>query len=202
VQPLVRGFSRYFTWLHFKRTPSAVIRQHEQLPAGAKFAGSLRRRSYWSEEGKDRHYLLGAIFQLLEEEGWRYSADTGWKEWDIQIYGNFWWSTILQTVTEYHGGGKCLTRAAVRSRFVTTTVIINLFLLSILIYRQLTVGEADLWFLLPYCGFVIFLATRARRLKERVAELVDLAAYRAGLQRMTRQSIATTPEIEEPAEVA
>ena len=121
VQPLVRGFSRYFTWLHFKRTPRGVISTHEQLPPGAVGRG-LRRRAFWSEEGRDRHHLLGAIFQLLEEEGWRYSIDTGWKEWDIQIYGNFWWSTVLQTVTEDHGGGKRLTRVRLRSRFVTSTI--------------------------------------------------------------------------------
>jgi hypothetical protein len=46
--------------------------------------------NFWSEEGRDRHHLLGTIFQLLEEEGWRYSTDTGWNEWDIQIYGNSW----------------------------------------------------------------------------------------------------------------
>ncbi|MGH8100616.1 MAG: glycosyltransferase, partial [Chthoniobacterales bacterium] len=33
VQPLVRGWSRYFTWLHFKRTPRTVLRSHEHLPA-------------------------------------------------------------------------------------------------------------------------------------------------------------------------
>src|SRR5438067_9268877 len=48
LQPLVRGFSRYFTWLHFKRTPRGVIRAHEQLPAGATGRG-LRRRVFWSE---------------------------------------------------------------------------------------------------------------------------------------------------------
>ena len=60
--------------------------------------------------------------RLLEEEGWRYSTDTGWNEWDVQIYGNFWWSITLQTVTEYHGGPKCLTRAGLRYRFVPTTI--------------------------------------------------------------------------------
>ena len=94
----------------FKRTPRSVIRAHEYLPADGSVTGSLGRQIFWSEEGRDRHSLLGAIFQLLEEEGWRYSTDTGWNEWDIQIYGNFWWSVALQTVTEYHGGGKCLTR--------------------------------------------------------------------------------------------
>ena len=188
AQPLVRGWSRYFTWLHFKRTPRTVISKHEQLPAGAEFAGSLRHRCYWSEEGKDRHHLLGAIFALLNEEDWRYSTDTGWNEWDIQIYGNFWWSIVLQTVTEYHGGPKCLTRAGLRHRFVTTTVIINLVVLSLIAYHQLNSDHFDLWLLLLYLGFVAFLGNRARVLKARVAELVDLAAYRAGLQRILRRS--------------
>src|SRR5947199_46829 len=114
VQPLVRGFSRYFTWLHFKRTPANVIRKHEHLPESARSRGSLSRRVFWSEQGRDRHYLLGEMFRLLDEEGWRYSADSGWNDWDIQIYGNFWWSIALQTVTEYHGGGRCLTRVRLR----------------------------------------------------------------------------------------
>jgi hypothetical protein len=187
VQPLVRGFSRYFTWLHFKRTPGSVIRAHEHLPERSRFAGSLSRRVFWNEQGRDRHYLLGAIFELLDEEGWRYSTDSGWNEWDIQIYGNFWWSIALQTVTEYHGGGKCLTRVRLRNRFVTTTIIFNLIALSLLIYHQLNISHVDLWILVPYLLFLVFLWTRARLLKSRVVELVDLAAHRAGLQRMTRR---------------
>src|SRR5437588_7725253 len=160
VQPLVRGFSRYFTWLRFKRTPANVIRKHEHLPQRDRFAGGLSRRVFWSDQGRDRHFLLGAIFQLLDEEGWRYSTDSGWNEWDIQIYGNFWWSTTLQTVTEYHGGGKCLTRVRLRHRFVTTTIIFNLLVLSLLIYRQLHASHIDFWLIIAYSLFVIFLATR------------------------------------------
>jgi GT2 family glycosyltransferase len=203
VQPLVRGFSRYFTWLHFKRTPASVIRTHEHLPERSRFAGSLSRRIFWSEEGRDRHYLLGTIFELLDEEGWRYSTDSGWNEWDIQIYGNFWWSIALQTVTEYHGGGKCLTRVRLRSRFVTTTIIFNLVVLSLLIYRQLNISHIDLWVLVPYLLFLVFLWTRARLLKSRVAELVDLAAHRAGLERVTGRGKVvrskSTPRVEMPA---
>jgi glycosyltransferase involved in cell wall biosynthesis len=186
IQPLVRGWSRYFTWLHFKRTPRSVISTHEHLPEGAGPRGGGLRRTYWSEEGKDRHHLLGQIFQLLDEEGWRYSTDTGWNEWDIQIYGNFWWSVVLQTVTEYHGGPKCLTRVRLRYRFVPTTVIFNLVAVSILIYRQLNTSHLDLWSIIPFAIFLVFLADRARALKKRVIELVDVAAYRAGLQRMAR----------------
>ena len=202
VQPLVRGFSRYFTWLHFKRTPAGVIRAHEHLPERSRITGSLSRRVFWSEQGRDRHYLLGAIFELLDEEGWRYSTDSGWNEWDIQIYGNFWWSIALQTVTEYHGGGKCLTRVRLRNRFVTTTIIFNLIVLSLLIYRQLNISHVDLWVLVPYMLFLAFLWTRARLLKSRVAELVDLAAHRAGLHRvMRRGKVARSesmPQVEIP----
>jgi GT2 family glycosyltransferase len=206
VQPLVRGFSRYFTWLHFKRTPASVIRTHEHLPERSRFSGSLSRRVFWSEQGRDRHYLLGSIFELLDEEGWRYSTDSGWNEWDIQIYGNFWWSIALQTVTEYHGGGKCLTRVRLRSRFVTTTIIFNLVVLSLLIYRQLNISHMDLWTVVPYVLFLVFLWTRARLLKSRVAELVDLAAHRAGLQRAMRRGKMTgkdsTPQVEVPVNTA
>src|SRR6184192_3382173 len=203
VQPLVRRWSRYFTWLHFKRTPRSVIRAHEYLPMDGNATGRRGRQSFWSGEGRDRHFLLGAIFQLLEEEGWRYSTDTGWNEWDIKIYGNFWWSVALQTVTEYHGGAKCLTRVRLRNRFVPTTIIFNLIALSLLIYRQLNISHADLWGIIPYLLFVVFLGTRARLLKSRVAELVDLAAQRVGLQPvLSRGKIAGTdssPQVRVPS---
>jgi len=196
VQPLVRGFSRYFTWLRFKRTPANVIRKHEHLPERDRFGGGLSRRVFWTEEGRDRHYLLEAICQLLDEEGWRYSTDSGWNEWDIQIYGNFWWSTTLQTVTEYHGGGKCLTRVRLRSRLVTTTIILNLIALSLLIYRQLNISHVELWSIVLYGLFLLFVWTRARALKSRVAELVDVAAHRAGLQRVMRKGKIAPPTAE------
>ncbi|HEY4272745.1 MAG TPA: glycosyltransferase [Candidatus Udaeobacter sp.] len=202
AQPLVRGFSRYFTWLRFKRTPASVIRKHEHLPERIRAEGSLSRRTYWSEQGRDRHYLLGALFELLEEEGWRYSTDSGWNDWDIQMYGNFWWSISLQTVTEYHGGGKCLTRVRLRNRMVITTIIFNLVAISLLIYRQLNVSHIDLWSIIGYVVFLIFLATRARALKSRVAELVELAALRAGLQRVARKGKTVAPTAEPDLEVA
>ncbi|MDQ6654313.1 MAG: hypothetical protein M3Y80_00675, partial [Verrucomicrobiota bacterium] len=175
---------------------------HELLPAGSDRGGTLSRRSYWSEAGKDRHPLLGAIFALLEEEGWRYSTDTGWNEWDVHIYGNFWWSVALQTVTEYHGGTKCLTRVKLLNRFVATTVVINLAVLSLLIYHQLSTGSWDLLALGLYLAFVGFISLRARKLKERVAELVDLAAFRSGLQRMTDAGVAAAPSLPAIAETA
>ena len=192
-QPLVRGWSRYFTWLHFKRTPRAVIAAHEQLPPQARSRGSNRKRIYWSEEGRDRHALLQEIIALLNAENWRYSVDTGWQRWDLLIYGNFWWSILLQTVTEYHGGGKCLTRVRLRCHYVSTTVAMNLIVLSLLVYQSLNTGLIHLAFAIPYLLFVLFLTLRARRLRARVGELVDLAAYRLNLQPIGRSHLVRSP---------
>jgi hypothetical protein len=83
---------------------------------------------------------------------------------------------------------------------VTTTVIFNLVALSLLVYRQINISHVDLWFIIPYFLFLIFLGTRARLLKSRVAELVYLAAQRAGLQRVLRKGkiarTETPPQIQ------
>jgi hypothetical protein len=63
------------------------------------------------------------------------------------------------------------------------------------IYRWLHTSHLDLWSVIPFSLFLIFLASRARALKARVAELVDLAAYRAGLQRITRRGVVTPPPL-------
>src|SRR5207245_11525799 len=102
-----------------------------------------------------------------------------------------------------HGSGKCLTRVRLRNRFVTTTIIFNLIVLSLLIYRQLNISHVDLWVLVPYMLFLAFLWTRARLLKSRVAELVDLAAHCAGPHRVMRRGKVAgsklTPQVEMPA---
>jgi hypothetical protein len=60
----------------------------------------------------------------------------------------------------------------------------------------LNVGHAEPWLIGTYSCFALYLAVHARRLKHRVAELVDMAAYRAGMQRIRRRngSAATTSE--------
>src|SRR5205823_14504935 len=124
--------------------------------------GSVGRRVVWSEQGRSRHYFLGELFRLLDEEGWRYSTDGGWNDWDIQIYGSFWWSIALQAVTEYHGAGKCLTRVRLRDRMVITMIIFNLIAISLLTYHQVNLSRVDLWAIVFYLVALGFLATIAR----------------------------------------
>jgi hypothetical protein len=103
-------------------------------------------------------------------------------------------------VTEYHGGPKCLTRAGLRYRFVPTTLLINAVYLCLIAYHALQTGHLHFWVIGLYLVFVLFLAIRAYRLKSRVAEIVDLAAYRAGLQRIRREKADVPAKTEAVAE--
>ncbi len=190
LQPLVRGWARYFTWLKFKRTPERVISTPESDFAPTR-GMSINRLRFWSEEGRGREELLAATAHSLEEEGWRYSTDTGWTDWDFQIYGNFWWSVKMRSVTEYHGGPKCLTRVSFRCRAVVTTVLLNAVILGVLGWREIFGHGSPWWLWLPYGGFVLLLMVRAHRLKRRAAHLVEAAATRIGLTRIGRRKSRT-----------
>ena len=192
MQPLVRGWARYFTWLKAKRTPGAVIATHEEEVPRAERRGRISRLDFWNESGLGREKLLEEIFALLEKEGWRYSADTGWKDWDVQIYGNFWWSVKLATVTEYHGGPKCLTRVRLGYQMVVTTFLVNVVLVSAIVYLRFFTAYSQLLPLLGYAAFLLLLWYRAFRLKQRVAELVIAAAARIGLSRVSRRRRGAT----------
>ncbi len=182
-QPLVRGWARYFTWLKFKRTPESVISTKEKNFNPSRIRG-YSRLNFWSEENKGRELLLKEIIQALEEEGWSYSIDTGWKEWDIQIYGSFWWGIRLRSVTEYHGYPKCLTRVALSTRMVATTILVNLLILGSLIYQFLTASSRTPLFLLLYAIVLMIFFTLAYRLKKRVAQLVEASAQHIGIKRV------------------
>ena len=185
-QPLVRGWARYFTWLKFKRTPPAVIATQEKDFKRSR--GSKSNLRFWSENGHGRELLLKQAIDALESEGWNYSIDTGWKNWDVQIYGSFWWGIQMRSVTEYHGGPKCLTRVHLRLRMVATTILVNFILLAVLAYQQLLIPNAHWWPWIPYAVFVLILLRRARRLQRRVADLVENAAARCGFTRISKNA--------------
>jgi GT2 family glycosyltransferase len=184
MQPLGRAWARYFTWMKYKQTPGAVIARPEPELQPKAYRGSVTHLDFWNETGKGREQLLTETFALLESEGWRYSADTGWKDWDIQIYGHHFWSVQLRSVTEYHGGPKCLTRVHLKNRPVALTVLVNALVLCVLLYRQAFTSNQDLIWWGIYAVALALLFFRGRRLKRRVAALVIHAAQRCELMRV------------------
>ncbi len=181
TQPLVRGWSRYSTWLKHKHTPGRVIRTPES-GLDHRPAGGPTNFEFWNEEGHGREKLLASTTRLLEDEGWSYSLDTGWNDWDVQVYGSFWWIVRLRTVTEYHGGPKCLTRAGLRLRLGGAILLANLFALGTLAWQQFLGDGVPWWGWAAYAAFLLFLGVRARRLKRRLGDLLTVAARHVGLE--------------------
>jgi hypothetical protein len=150
--------------------------------------------NFWNETGQGRERLLTEIFALLEREGWRYSSDTGWKDWDLRIYGNRFWSVEAATVTEYHGGPKCLTRVQLTYHPVVMTVILNAVCLIGLLYRRVFLDRADLVWWGLYAVLLLSILWRGWRLKRRVAELVIAAANRCELVRVSGKASRPVPK--------
>jgi O-antigen biosynthesis protein len=198
-QPLVRGWARYFTWLKFKRTPESVIAAKEKDFTPSNIRG-LSKLVFWNEEGKGRELLLTSVIEALEKEGWSYSTDTGWKEWDVQIYGSFWWGVTMRSVTEYHGGPKCLTRVRLTTRMVATTFLLNFLFLSFLIY-WVSSGHELFWPGIFYAATMLFIWSIGRRLKKRTAQLIEAAGQRIGLKRVDPRG-RNKPSGEKPREEA
>jgi glycosyltransferase involved in cell wall biosynthesis len=194
TQPLARGWSRYFTWMKYKHTPPDVISLKEEGITKASKKGGNSRLYFWNETGQGRDRLLVEIFLLLEREGWRYSSDTGWKDWDLQVYGNRFWTIRLYSVTEYHGGPKCLTRVRLKLGPVITTVLLNALALSIVLYRRVFLDRNEPWLWALYGVMFLWIMGRGWRLKRRVAEFVIAAANRCDLTRVSGKASRPVPE--------
>ena len=193
MQPWRRAWARYFTWLRGKRTPTAVIATKEDAPHLSVGWVAAGRLSFWSETGLERSGLLEKTIGLLDEEGWKYSLDTGWTNWDLHIFASRWWNLRLRSMTEIYPHGRRLTRVGNFLNVSTFSSLVGGILLTFSLVTLLTQSQsvhatnANRILTSAYViGTDSFLALiwliHGLRLRHRLAELVEVAAVRAGLQ--------------------
>src|SRR5262249_48619609 len=72
--------------------------------------------AYWSEEGYDRTELVALVIAYLNERGWGKAIDSGWSDWDVEVYCHPWTIVEAGTAQEEHGGGRHLIRGRYRLR--------------------------------------------------------------------------------------
>jgi GT2 family glycosyltransferase len=180
LQPVVRGWARYRTWLLGKATPPG-----QPLP---KLAFSLglrpgpREFAFWTDTGKGRIELLAALEKNLKKEGWSFALDTGWTHWDIHIFANRWWGIRMRTLTEiYPKGGRL-------------TVVTAKLLPSLLFWTVTAAGYGGAFFLgkegaggpLPWAlactGLLGFVYLQGSALRHRLGELLSRTAQELGFQ--------------------
>ena len=188
-QPVARGWARYSTWVRKKRTPRKIV--GAPAPSSAQVVKWDRPAllTFWSDSGTGREHFLSSFKKRLDQEGWKYSTDTGWTNWDYQVYGNRWWQVRLLSLTEEHGDGKRLTRIRLHpiptlfSRMVGIPVAV-LSLLAWLRFEATTSPEGYRLIGAWFCAVSVWLAAllwASTRLRHRVAQIVELAAHDVGL---------------------
>jgi glycosyltransferase involved in cell wall biosynthesis len=123
MQPLVRSWKRYQTRVLSYIPPVP----HLSLPRSQDRALPLigrRTVAYWNEQGKERTDLLAALIGYLTEHRWGKIIDSGWSDWDVEVYCHPW--TVLQVFTtqENHGCRKFLIRVRYRQRFSGNTKVL------------------------------------------------------------------------------
>jgi hypothetical protein len=115
AQPLVRSWRRYRTRLFAYRPPRvdpALAAAH----GAALSPGGTRTAAYWSEEGRQRTELLARVVAYLNERAWGRTIDSGWADWDLEVYCDPWTVVQVCTTQEDHGGRRHLLRVRYRLR--------------------------------------------------------------------------------------
>jgi GT2 family glycosyltransferase len=115
AQPLARSWQRYRTRLVAYRPPRADP-DHLEGCAGRLPISGLQELAYWGENGPERTELLGVAMAYLNERGWGKTVDSGWSDWDVEVYCHPWTVVQVSTAQEDHGSGKYLIRVRHRMR--------------------------------------------------------------------------------------
>src|SRR5947207_5811931 len=95
--PIVRGWARYRARLELQpRAWSA-----EAPPHGAADRGELIQQfCYWSRNETSRLEFIQALASTLERTNWPHKEDTGWNDYDIEVFGNRWSRVPLTAAIE------------------------------------------------------------------------------------------------------
>jgi hypothetical protein len=115
AQPLVRSWSRYCTRLIAYRPSRVNLVAPGNSLGGLPFRGA-RSTAYWNEIGRDRLQLLGCVVLYLTENRWGKTVDSGWSDWDLEIYCHPWTTVQVSTAQENHGQNKHLIRVRYQLR--------------------------------------------------------------------------------------
>jgi len=174
LQPIVRGWARYQHRLTPRPAPEAARPTLDSL-ALRDNGESLEVAEYWTGERVDRLALVSDLLRHLDLKGWPNRADSGWNEYDVEIFDTRWSKLQLTTVAEEQARGQ-LIRCRLRARWSLKAKVafwslcgVELLLLGGLDHRPL-----GLWLIvLAVPLFAWFLRREQRSLQSLIQVLVD-----------------------------
>ena len=189
-QPITRGWARYSVRLRAKTMTAAKsgYKPKRELPFDPQTPNVLR---YWSKS-HERLHLMEAIAKEVQAAGWRYRTDSGWENWDIEIFGSRYVKVRLGSATEIHGGGAMLTRVRVEplmSKFCLVLTVCVTMLSALLLYHLWPSSRPAA--LIPIVMATMYLVNRVQVTRP-VLGLVDTVADRLKFVAVPRQQKASS----------
>ncbi|MEO6033618.1 MAG: hypothetical protein ABIQ35_00015 [Verrucomicrobiota bacterium] len=186
LQPICRGWARYQGRLSMRPTPQAAYESLESIELKDK-GRRVDKIEYWAEFWMSRLDFIRSILARLEEQGWQYKTDTGWSEFDVEIFGNRWSHLQLTTVAEPHPGGKQMFRCRLRTSWSLPGKVVFWAALGFELLMIGFVGSALPWLwalLLVQPALAWFFNGEQHDLKRIIAVLLDDVAKRRALRKV------------------
>jgi len=175
LQPIVRGWARYQGRLSIRPTPLAAQQtidslalRHGKLP--------LHEVEYWADPPIDRLAFVTAILRKLDQQRWPNKPDSGWNDFDVEVFGGRWSNVQITTVAEAHPNRKQLLRCRLRPRWSLQAKAAFWFLCAVelLVLGFLGAWFRWLWFLLLTLPLLAWLLHREQRsLKSMMVVFLD-----------------------------
>jgi hypothetical protein len=159
---------------------------------------------YWNTY-RDRVVLLQKIKEEVQAAGWRMRVDSGWNEWDMEIYGSRYVKVRLTTMSEHHDGRGMLTRVRVEllpSTFCQVLTFATLILTGLLFLYVWPFSRPAI--LIPLFLWTMYLVNKSV-VAGPVLSLIDEAAEKVGFDPVpapkpaapAKQVIADDEDLEE-----
>jgi hypothetical protein len=188
LQPIVRGWPRYSRGIVTTQTPRESRQRVREIARSYGPLGSLFTVHYWTEDGIERFIFLQQLVDILDRDHWQARPDSGWDEFDLEIYGDRFSKVIVRTVSENHGGQKRLIRGKLSAHW---TLLAKTFFMLVLADAALLLGVThySLWVLpaVPMIPFVAaYLHLRARRTLRLGVALLDMTAQELGIMKLDK----------------
>lgn len=191
LHPIVRGWARYKGRLLLRRIKLSA---HENLESISRKQQRLVPNSleYAGPTAFARIQFLDAVMQKLNQEGFAARTDSGWGDFDIEIYGGPWSRLHLVTASEYWADNVQIIRCRLRLRPTLGACVVGCCLLGLTVFSISLAMKGHHWFwvlLLSLPVFVVVVWNQQRDLQRLTGVLLDDVAERLGLRKHVSGSI-------------
>jgi GT2 family glycosyltransferase len=182
LQPLARGWARYQGRLFLRQQPLENCESLDSLSLHQK--GRARDEvQYAAPPGFARSEFLARALARLDRQGWLNRTDTGWGDYDLEVYGSRWTKLQLTTAAEYYPGGQLL-RCRLRPAFTLAARLVFWSLLGLALLATGLAGSQRAWLWLLLLGapvFALWLHREQRSLQRWFGVFLDKVAEEVGL---------------------